>query len=46
VRECGFARACTTGGYPVRRQDGPFEISRLNVTDMDGDAFSKFLQFS
>jgi peptidoglycan/xylan/chitin deacetylase (PgdA/CDA1 family) len=46
VRECGFARACTTGGYPVRQQDGPFEISRLNVTDMDGDAFSKFLQFS
>jgi len=46
VRECGFARACTTGGHPVKRQDGPFEMSRLNVTDMDGDAFFKFLQLS
>jgi peptidoglycan/xylan/chitin deacetylase (PgdA/CDA1 family) len=46
VRECGFVRACTTGGYPVRRQDGPFEISRVNVTDMDGDAFLKLLQVS
>jgi peptidoglycan/xylan/chitin deacetylase (PgdA/CDA1 family) len=44
VRECGFLRACTTAGRPVRRQDGPFEISRQNVTDMDGDAFLKFLQ--
>jgi peptidoglycan/xylan/chitin deacetylase (PgdA/CDA1 family) len=46
VRECGFTRACTTGGYPVRHRDGPFEISRQNVTDMDGDAFLKFLQLA
>lgn len=46
VRECGFLRACTTAGHPVRHRDGPFEISRRNVTDMDGDAFLKFLQFS
>lgn len=43
ARECGFSRACTTEGHPVRRQDGPLEIGRLVIEDMDGDAFSKLL---
>ena len=46
VRESGFLRACTTGGYPVKHGDGPFEISRQNVTDMDGDSFLKYIQLS
>lgn len=43
VRHCGFHRACTTEAHPVRRGDGPLEIARLNVTDMNGDAFQQFL---
>ena len=43
VRDAGFLRACTTEGCPVRKRDSPFEWGRLNVTDMDGEQFEKFL---
>lgn len=44
VRHCGFQRACTTEAHPVRRGDGPLQIARLNVTDMNGDKFLQFLR--
>ncbi|MBI1789614.1 MAG: polysaccharide deacetylase family protein [Acidobacteria bacterium] len=43
VRDAGFSRACSTAGHAVSRTDGPFELPRLNVTDMDGDQFERFL---
>lgn len=44
VHECGFLRACTTEAHPVRRGDGPLQIARLNVTDINGDKFLQFLR--
>ena len=43
VGRAGFLRACTTEAHPVRAGDSPLEWGRLNVTDMDGDQFEKFL---
>ena len=43
VREAGFERACTTEARPVRESDSPHEWARLNVTDLNGDQFEKFL---
>ncbi len=43
VREAGFKRACTTEARPVRESDPPHEWARLNVTDLNGDQFEKFL---
>ena len=43
VAEAGFERACTTSGAPVRRKDSVFEWGRLQVPDVDGDAFHRFL---
>lgn len=43
VRDCGFERACTTAGRPVHRRDGPFQISRRNVTAIGGPAFEQLL---
>jgi peptidoglycan/xylan/chitin deacetylase (PgdA/CDA1 family) len=43
VRQAGFERACTTAGYPLQKPTPRHEWGRLNVTDMDGDQFEKFL---
>jgi peptidoglycan/xylan/chitin deacetylase (PgdA/CDA1 family) len=43
ARSLGYSRACTTAGHPVRSADKPFELPRLNVTDMDGEAFERLL---
>ena len=43
VGAAGFLRACTTEAHPVREGDSPLEWGRLNVTDMNGDQFEKFL---
>ena len=41
--EAGYSRACTTEPCAIRPQHSPYEWGRLNVTDMDGAAFEKFL---
>jgi len=43
VADSGFARACSTSAHPVNRNDGPYELPRFNVTDMDGEQFERFL---
>ena len=43
VADSGFARACTTSAHPVNRNDGPYQLPRFNVTDMDGEQFERFL---
>ena len=43
VRETGFYRAVTTAGRRVENTDGPLELPRFNITDMDGKAFEKLL---
>jgi len=43
VREIGFVRACTTRAGAVHRTDSPYEMARINVTDMDGEQFQKIL---
>ncbi len=43
VAKAGFERACTTSGAHVRRKDSVFEWGRLQVPDVDGDAFERFL---
>ncbi len=43
ARELGYRRACTTAGRRVSRSDHPWELPRLNVTDMDGETFERWL---
>jgi peptidoglycan/xylan/chitin deacetylase (PgdA/CDA1 family) len=43
VRDAGFTRACTTTSRSISRFDDVLQWGRVNVTDMDGDAFGKLL---
>jgi peptidoglycan/xylan/chitin deacetylase (PgdA/CDA1 family) len=43
VAGTGFVRACSTSAHPVNRNDGPYELPRFNVTDMNGEQFERFL---
>jgi peptidoglycan/xylan/chitin deacetylase (PgdA/CDA1 family) len=43
VVDSGFVRACSTSAHPVDRNDGPYELPRFNVTDMNGEQFERVL---
>jgi peptidoglycan/xylan/chitin deacetylase (PgdA/CDA1 family) len=43
VADSGFVRACSTSAHPVNRKDGPYELPRFNVTDMNGEQFERLL---
>jgi peptidoglycan/xylan/chitin deacetylase (PgdA/CDA1 family) len=43
VRALGFSRACSVTGHAVAGKENVFELPRINVTDMDGEAFEKML---
>jgi peptidoglycan/xylan/chitin deacetylase (PgdA/CDA1 family) len=43
ARDLGFCRACTTAGHAMTRTDGPLELPRFNVTDMNGEDLERFL---
>jgi peptidoglycan/xylan/chitin deacetylase (PgdA/CDA1 family) len=43
ARDLGFSRACTTAGHALTRTDGPFQLPRFNVTDMNGEDLERFL---
>jgi peptidoglycan/xylan/chitin deacetylase (PgdA/CDA1 family) len=43
VRNAGYSRACTTESCAIARRDNSCEWARIQVPDLDGDAFSKFL---
>jgi hypothetical protein len=43
VVDSGFVRACSTSAHPVDRNDGPYELPRFNVTDMNGEQFERFV---
>jgi peptidoglycan/xylan/chitin deacetylase (PgdA/CDA1 family) len=44
VREAGFDGACSYLAKPVRRGAKPFELSRANVGDWDGDELTRRLR--
>lgn len=44
VRAAGFQRACTTEPAVFRKQHGNFRIPRLNVPNVDGERFSRWLR--
>ena len=43
AHDAGFDRACTTNARCVRKSDVPFEWGRVQVPDVGGDEFEKFL---
>lgn len=43
VREAGFDCACSTLPAPVTRGADPFQLPRLQVQDMNGEAFARLL---
>jgi peptidoglycan/xylan/chitin deacetylase (PgdA/CDA1 family) len=43
AREAGFDRACTTIPRYVRGGDGPYELGRIQVPDVNGEQFENFL---
>ncbi len=43
VRRAGFSRACTTASRAVGKSDDRCEWARLQVPDVDGDEFHRFL---
>ena len=43
VRDTGFSHACTTSADFVRRGTDPFQLPRVQVTDVDGESFSRLI---
>jgi hypothetical protein len=43
VREAEFDCACSTLVAPVTRGADPFQLPRVQVQDMDGEAFARLL---
>jgi peptidoglycan/xylan/chitin deacetylase (PgdA/CDA1 family) len=44
VAQCGFERACTTNATCVRASDNPLEWGRIQVPDVNGEEFERFLE--
>jgi peptidoglycan/xylan/chitin deacetylase (PgdA/CDA1 family) len=43
ARDLGFSRACSVGGRDSSEMGNLHELPRVNVTDIDGDAFERLL---
>ena len=43
VRDTGFRHACTTSADFVRRETDSFQLPRVQVTDVDGESFSRLI---
>jgi peptidoglycan/xylan/chitin deacetylase (PgdA/CDA1 family) len=43
LQEAGFDCACTASAQAVDRNSDPFQLPRVQVTDMDGESFSHLL---
>ena len=43
VRGAGFVRACSATGERIARRVNPFEIPRIHVDDLSGEAFESWL---
>ncbi len=43
AQDLGYSRACSVTGNVLRRRENRYELPRLNVTDMDGEAFERLL---